>query len=53
MNAGDYTIPAIEFSYFNPGSGTYSTQTSKPLSFKVSKGTGTKTDYAGTISQEK
>ena len=51
-NAGDYTIPAIAFSYFNPASGTYTTQTSKPLSFKVSKGTGATTDYAGTISKK-
>jgi hypothetical protein len=35
---GDYTIPAIEFSYFDIQSKSYKTLTAKELKFKVEKG---------------
>lgn len=38
--AGDFNIPPIEFSYFNPTKGQYVTQSSSPMSIKVNKGTG-------------
>jgi len=38
---GDYTIPPIEFSYFDVNSKSYKTLSSKELSFKVGKGDNT------------
>lgn len=35
---GEYTIPAIQFTYFNPGSGTYETKSTTPYTLKVIKG---------------
>ena len=42
---GEYTIPAIEFSFFNPATGTYKTLFTKPISFTVQKGSATKPFY--------
>lgn len=38
--AGSFTIPAVEFSYFNPSSESYQTLSSQPYEIKVTKGTG-------------
>ncbi len=38
---GSYTLPKIQFSYFDPQTGTYKKDSTKPISFTVSKGTGT------------
>lgn len=39
-NAGEYTIPPVQFSYFDPRAGQYKILVTKPHSFSVSKGTG-------------
>lgn len=39
---GDYDIPAIEFSYFNPQTGTYTTEHTQPFKLHVTPGK----DYA-------
>lgn len=36
--AGDYSIPPIKFSWFDPESGTYKTSATEPIAFKVSQG---------------
>lgn len=36
--AGDYSLPPIHFSWFNPGSGKYETTKTEPISFKVLQG---------------
>lgn len=38
--AGSFTIPAVEFSYFNPTSGSYETIMSEPYEINVEKGSG-------------
>ena len=38
--AGDFEIPAIQFSYFEPKSGTYKTLSSEPFKLHVEKGEG-------------
>jgi BatD DUF11 like domain len=40
--AGNYTLPAIKFSYFDPKQGRYKTDSTKPIAFTVKKGTGKK-----------
>ena len=35
---GDYTIPAITFTYFNPASGSYETKSTSPYELHVKKG---------------
>jgi hypothetical protein len=45
--AGNFTIPAVEFSYFNPSSGSYETIMSEPYEIKVEKGFGS--DDGGAI----
>lgn len=35
---GEYTIPAIPFTYFNPASGTYETKSTTPYTLNVTKG---------------
>ena len=45
--AGSFTIPAVEFTYFNPSSETYQTVTSEPYEIKVEKGSGS--DDGGAI----
>lgn len=39
---GDYTIPPINFYYFDPHAGAYKTATTTPLKFSVTKGSGVK-----------
>lgn len=41
-NMGKYTIPAIEYVYFDTQSKSYKTITTKPLTLNVEKGNGTK-----------
>jgi hypothetical protein len=36
---GDYTIPAIQFAYFNPATGSYETKSTKEYNLHVVKGT--------------
>ena len=38
--AGNYTIPPIDFSYFDPGEAKYKTVSTKLISFTVTPGTG-------------
>jgi len=38
--AGSFTIPTVEFTYFNPSSETYQTVSSEPYEIKVAKGSG-------------
>ena len=38
--AGSFTIPAIEFSYFNPSNESYQTLSSEPYEIQVEKGSG-------------
>ena len=37
---GNYSLPAVKFSYFDPGTATYKTLTAKDISFTVTKATG-------------
>ena len=45
--AGNFTLPAVELSYFNPSSETYQTVSSEPYEIKVEKGSGS--DDGGAI----
>jgi hypothetical protein len=38
--AGNFAVPAVEFSYFDPSKGTYQTLSSQPYEIKVEKGKG-------------
>lgn len=40
---GEYTVPAISFSYFNPASGTYETKSTTEYTLRVKKGSGEQT----------
>lgn len=40
---GVYTIPAVQFTFFNPSSGSYVTRTTQPYTLYVEKGTGSQT----------
>ncbi len=37
-HAGDFTIPSIKFSYFDPASGNYKSKNSSPITIQVAKG---------------
>ena len=50
---GNYKIPSIEFSFFNPATATYITAITKPIAFTVAKGTTTKTFYAAASATSK
>ena len=39
--AGNFTIPAVEFSFYNPSTESYQTISSQPYEIKVEKGSGT------------
>jgi BatD DUF11 like domain len=39
---GNYVLPAIKFSYFDPRLAKYKTDSTKPIAFTVTKGTGKK-----------
>jgi hypothetical protein len=43
---GDYTIPAIPFTFFNPATGTYETRSTPVYTLHVEKGTG---DQSATV----
>jgi hypothetical protein len=49
---GNYTIPAIHFSYFDPKQGKYKTDSTQPISFTVTQGTGIKNDSVAVIKKE-
>ena len=49
---GTYTVPAIRFSYFDPKEGKYKTDSTKPISFTVTKGSGKKNTPAITVKNE-
>ncbi len=40
---GDYTVPAIQFTYFNPAAGTYETKSTSEYQLNVKKGSGDQT----------
>ena len=40
---GDYTVPAIPFTYFNPATGSYETRSTNQYQLKVHKGAGDQT----------
>lgn len=52
---GDYELPSIEFSYFNPSSQSYKTIKTQPLTVHIIKGTGnpSRTKIASTPSNMK
>jgi hypothetical protein len=43
---GDYTIPAIPFTFFNPATGSYETRSTREYTLHVEKGTG---DQSATV----
>ncbi|MBN1985534.1 MAG: protein BatD, partial [Prolixibacteraceae bacterium] len=43
---GDYTIPSLEFAYFNPATGSYVTKATREYNLRVEKGTG---DQSATV----
>lgn len=45
QSKGKYTIPAIEFSYFDPSAGKYKTLHTEPIDIEVAQ--GSKTTYSG------
>ena len=45
--AGDYEIPAIPFSYYDPAKGSYTTLCSSPFTLHVTQGTQLKKEIAG------
>jgi hypothetical protein len=42
---GDYNIPAVSFSFFDPATAVYKTVTAREITFHVSAGTGKKTNF--------
>ena len=40
---GEYTVPAIQFTYFNPANGTYETKSTNEYQLHVKKGSGDQT----------
>jgi len=53
LSPGTYTIPAIRFSYFDPEEKKYTTDSTLPISFTVTKGTGIKNDSTALAKKEK
>ncbi len=51
--AGDYVLPAIVFSYFDPASSKYKTDSVKPIKFTVTKGTGKKVNITAPAEEKK
>lgn len=49
---GNYVLPPVAFSYFNPATGKYKTDSTKPLLFTVTKGAGKKAS-AVVVKEEK
>lgn len=50
---GKYSIPKIRFSYFDPATATYKTDSTKPIAFNVVKGTTQPVYDIDTLSQKK
>lgn len=51
--AGDYKIPAVRFSYFDPATATYKTDSTRPIAFTVTKGSTKPVYDIDTLSQKK
>ena len=51
-NTGEYKIPVIHFSYFDPATGTYKTDSTKPIAFSVIKGSTKPVYDLDTLSQK-
>lgn len=47
--AGDYTIPPVNFVYFDPSNGRYTTKSSQEFKIHVAKGDGTQTSNVRSI----
>lgn len=47
--AGDYTIPPVNFVYFDPANGRYTTKSSQEFKIHVAKGDGTQTSNVRSI----
>lgn len=50
---GNYAIPAVRFSYFDPATATYKTDSTRPVSFTVTKGSTKPVYDIDTLSQKK
>ena len=48
--AGDFTIPALQFSYFDPKAGAYKTVASEPYNLHVERGVGGEGDASPIVS---
>lgn len=48
-HAGEFTIPSIKFSYFNPKTGSYQSQESGPITVMVEKGEGDEITNSGVV----
>jgi len=46
-HAGTFTIPALEFGYFDPKSGQYKTDQTQPFTLQVEKGSGDESQQGG------
>lgn len=51
--AGNYSIPAIKFSFFDPATASYKTDSTQPISFTVNKGSTRPVYDIDTLSQKK
>lgn len=51
--AGEYSIPAVRFSYFDPAKAAYKTDSTRPISFTVTKGSTKPVYDIDTLSQKK
>ncbi len=52
LKEGNYTIPAVSFSYFDPASATYKTRVSEPISITVVRGTSNAAIYVDASGQQ-
>ncbi|MBR8534854.1 protein BatD [Carboxylicivirga sediminis] len=48
-HAGTFTIPSIQFAYFDPAKGQYQSMESGPISINVAKGEGDETSTSGVV----
>ena len=49
---GNYTLPPVKFSYFDPKAGKYKTDSTRPIAFNVTKGTGKKASPVADTKQD-
>lgn len=50
--AGNFTIPAVPFDFFNPETGRYETRTTEPYQLKIEKGTDDNSSVMNSYSKE-